>query len=75
MGPMTTAVAVVAARNESVHIRRCLRDLIAEGIDVILLDHDSTDDTVAKAKEFLGKGLLSIERFPWAGVYPLAELL
>ncbi|MGB7762007.1 MAG: hypothetical protein WBL61_19405 [Bryobacteraceae bacterium] len=72
---MTTAVAVVAARNESVHIRRCLRDFIAEGIDVILLDHESTDDTVAKAKEFLGKGLLSIERFPWTGVYPLADLL
>ncbi len=72
---MTTAVAVLAVRNESVHIRRCLRDFIAEGIDVILIDNDSTDDTVPKAREFLGKGLLAIERFPWTGVYAWTEIL
>jgi glycosyltransferase involved in cell wall biosynthesis len=72
---MTTAVAVLTVRNESVHIWRCLRDFIAEGAEVILVDHDSTDDTVAKAREFLGRGLLAIERLPWTGVYSLAESL
>ena len=72
---MTRAVAVISIRNESVHIRRCLRDFIAEGIDVLLLDNDSTDDTVARAKDFLGHGLLAIERLPWQGVYALDEHL
>ena len=72
---MITAVAVLNVRNESVHIRRCLGDFIAEGIEVILIDQDSTDDTVAKAREFLGKGLLFIERMPWNGVDSLDERL
>src|SRR5579863_1730355 len=72
---MTTAVAIVTVRNESIHIRRCLRDLIHDGIDVILIDHDSTDDTAAKAREFLGKGLLAVERLPWMGVYSLPDIL
>jgi len=72
---MTTAVALLTVRNESVHIRRCLRDFIDEGIDIILVDHDSTDDTVAKAREFLGEGLLAIERLPWTGVYSLPDRL
>jgi hypothetical protein len=79
MPPLTAAgpsvLAIVCARNESLHITRCLRDFIAEGIDVALIDHESTDDTVAKAHAFLGKGLLSIERLPWRGEFSLTEQL
>ena len=72
---MTTAVALLGVRNESVHIRRCLRDFISEGIDVILIDQESTDDTVAKAREFLGNGLLSVERLKWNGAFSMTEQL
>ena len=72
---MVTALAVLCVRNESIHIRRCLRDLCMDGIDVVLLDNDSTDDTVAKARAFLGHGLLAIERLPWRGVFALADQL
>ncbi|HEY0615226.1 MAG TPA: hypothetical protein VGC96_11315 [Candidatus Elarobacter sp.] len=62
-------------RNESVHVVRCLSDFIADGIDVVLIDNGSTDDTVAKARRFLGKGLRAIERLPWRGAFSLSEQL
>ncbi len=70
-----SVLAIVCMRNESEHVTRCLRDLIAEGIDVVLIDHGSTDDTVAKARAFLGKGLRAIETLPWRGVFSLSEQL
>lgn len=70
-----SVLAIVCVRNESVHVTRCLTDLIADGIDVVLVDHGSTDDTVAKARPFLGKGLRAIESMPWRGVFSLSEQL
>jgi glycosyltransferase involved in cell wall biosynthesis len=69
------AVAVLCARNEEDHMPYALADLIGEGIDVVLIDHDSTDSTVAIAREFLGRGLLGIERLPWTGRFSLGEQL
>ncbi|HEY0383575.1 MAG TPA: glycosyltransferase [Candidatus Elarobacter sp.] len=70
-----SVLAIVCTRNESVHVTRCVRDLIDEGIDVVLIDNESTDDTVAKARPFLGKGLRAIETMPWRGVFSLSEQL
>ena len=61
------AAAVICARNEEVHIERVIEDTVAEGLDVVLIDNDSTDATVALARQFLGRGLLRIERLPWKG--------
>src|ERR1700681_970673 len=70
-----TAVAIVCVRNEALHIRRCVRDFVSQGVDVILIDHDSTDGSMDIAREFLGKGLLAIERLPWRGEFSLSEQL
>jgi glycosyltransferase involved in cell wall biosynthesis len=69
------AVAIVCARNEEAHLRYTLADLIGEGLDAILIDHDSTDGTVPVARTFVGRGLLAIERLPWTGRFSLAEQL
>lgn len=69
------AAAVVFARNEEFHIEYTLRDVIAEGCDVVLIDNDSTDSTVSRAEPFLGHGLLSIEHLPYEGMYALRPLL
>jgi glycosyltransferase involved in cell wall biosynthesis len=69
------ALAVLCVRNESIHIRPCLSRLISDGIDVVLIDHGSTDDSVAKARGFLGQGLISIESMPWRGVFSLRDQL
>jgi hypothetical protein len=55
-------VAPICARNEELHIARCLRDILSGGIEVILIDHESKVCTVEIARRYLGDGLLSIER-------------
>lgn len=72
---MVTAVALVCARNEQIHIGRCLGDLIGDGLQVLLIDHESTDDTVTIAGEFLGHGLLDIVSMPWLGEFSLQQQL
>jgi glycosyltransferase involved in cell wall biosynthesis len=73
--PDMRVVAIITVRNESVHIERCLRDFHADGIETLLVDNDSTDDTVERAKRFLGAGLLGIERLPWTGVYSVDVIM
>jgi hypothetical protein len=58
------ALAVMPAYNEGDVIGAAIGALISEGVDVYLLDHRSTDDTVAAATPWLGRGLVRIERFP-----------
>jgi glycosyltransferase involved in cell wall biosynthesis len=57
-------IAIIAAFNEEDIISSVIRHLIDNGIDVYLIDHHSTDDTVEEARQWLGRGLVHIERFP-----------
>jgi hypothetical protein len=63
-------IAIVAAHNEDDVISHVIGDLVRQGIEVYLLDHRSTDGTVAQASMWLGKGLLKIETFPDDAGYP-----
>lgn len=62
--------AVIAAYNEGDIIYHSLGYLINQGINVYLMDHCSTDNTVEQALPWLGKGLVRIERFPDDAGYP-----
>ncbi len=68
-------VALLTVRNESPYISTCLQHLISQGVDICLIDNESTDNTVALAEPFLGKGLLCIEKIPYRGCFELAEIL
>jgi hypothetical protein len=57
-------VALIAAHNEGDVIYHVLGDLIANGVAVYFIDNGSTDNTVAEAERWLGRGLLRIEHFP-----------
>ncbi len=72
---MVSILAIVCVRNEAFHVERCIRDLIAGGCEVRLIDHASTDGTVERAESFLGRGLLGIEHLPWKGAFSLSEQL
>jgi hypothetical protein len=65
--------ALLAVRNEARFIEPCLRHLIGQGCSVYLLDNESTDDTVERARPFLGRGVLGIERLPYRGVFSVDE--
>jgi glycosyl transferase family 2 len=58
------AVALLASYNERRFIGACLEHLARNDIDAYLIDNCSTDDTVALAEAWLGRGLLGIESFP-----------
>lgn len=68
-------VALLGVRNEEKYIELCLKHLIANGIEVVLIDNESTDQTVEKAKQFLGQGLIGIETFPYMGFYDWIGML
>jgi glycosyltransferase involved in cell wall biosynthesis len=68
-------VAVLAAYNEARFIHVCLDHLIRQGIDVYLIDNSSSDDTVAIASRFVGRGLIDIESCPREGQYSWRPLL
>ena len=57
-------VAVISAFNEEDIISAVIGHLVKNSIDVYLIDNHSTDDTVKEASQWLGRGLLQIERFP-----------
>ncbi len=68
-------VAILASHNEAVYVRACLDSYIAQGVEVYLIDNDSTDRTVEIARTYLGRGLLGIERFPREGRFALLPML
>ncbi|MCF6238698.1 MAG: glycosyltransferase, partial [Candidatus Marinimicrobia bacterium] len=56
--------AIIAAYNEGDVIYHVIRDLVEQDIQVVFIDHHSTDNTVSEVKRWLGKGVIRIESFP-----------
>jgi hypothetical protein len=59
-------VALISAYNEADVVEPVLEHLAANGVWSYLIDDGSTDDTVERARRWLGRGLLGIERFEGA---------
>src|SRR6476620_7968201 len=55
-------VAIISAFNEADIIGDVIRDLVTQGIHVYFMDDGSTDETAAIVEEFIGKGVIRIER-------------
>ncbi len=68
-------VALLTVRNEEIYIDRCLRHLIAQGIDVCVIDNESTDGTRDIAQSFLGRGVFRIETQANPGYFDLVAQL
>jgi glycosyltransferase involved in cell wall biosynthesis len=56
-------VALIAAFNEEDIIEPVIEQLVDNGIDVYLIDNGSTDRTVARAQQWLGRGLIKVEAY------------
>ena len=59
--------AIVPAFNEEDIIGSTIEYLVANGVDVHVLDNWSTDATGEIARSYLGRGVLDVERFPAGG--------
>jgi len=68
-----SVTAIIAAYNEEDIIGLCISHLLEQGVSVYLIDHSSTDGTVAEAQRFAGKGLIGIERFPEESGFPAED--
>lgn len=68
-------VAILASYNEQRVIRVCLEHYLHNGIEVYLLDNDSTDNTLEIAREYLGGNVIGIERIPRNGMYQWQKIL
>jgi glycosyl transferase family 2 len=68
-------VALLATYNEERFIEGCLEHLVRNGVEIYLLDNDSTDDTLGIAERYLGRGLIGIEQLPRHGVYSWRPIL
>src|SRR5689334_15393955 len=79
MAPGFRVVAIVAAYNEADIIAQVVADLIAQGVDVYVLDDGSTDGTAAAVERFVGRGVIAVEAlrahptasaapFDWTGI-------
>jgi glycosyltransferase involved in cell wall biosynthesis len=60
-------VALLAVRNEELYIEQCLRHLISQGVEVCLIDNESSDRTREIAEAFAGRGVSQVEVFPYQG--------
>jgi hypothetical protein len=67
---MTRVLAIVVAFNEADVLDATLRALVAEGCDVHVIDHGSTDGTGDVARAWLGRGVVGVERFPEDAGFP-----
>jgi hypothetical protein len=63
-------VALISAYNEGDIISQVIQHLVENGVESYLIDHHSSDDTVARASTWLGRGLLRIEEFPEESGFP-----
>jgi GT2 family glycosyltransferase len=68
-------LALLTTNNDERFVGNCLTHLIAQGLRVQLIDHESTDHTVAMAEKFHGRGLLGIESLSRDGECCLREQL
>ena len=68
-------IALLATYNEERFIVDCIEHLAANGVEVYLVDNESTDRTVELARQQLGRGVIGIESFPRDGVYRWRALL
>ncbi len=68
-------IALLATYTEERFITACLEHLFQQGVEVFLIDNESTDRTVSLAKRYLGHGLIGIETLPRWGMYRWRTIL
>jgi glycosyltransferase involved in cell wall biosynthesis len=69
-------VAIVAIRNEAAYIANCLRDMVRNGVDVAVIDNESTDGSrsIYLGAEF-SDSLKAIRHLPFKGAFHLEQVL
>jgi glycosyltransferase involved in cell wall biosynthesis len=72
---MLSICAIIAARNEAQYLRVLLPFLASQGIDVVIIDNESTDSSRELYSEYRGNPVIRVEKLPWRGYYSVLEQL
>jgi glycosyltransferase involved in cell wall biosynthesis len=64
-------IAILATFNEARFIAGCIEHLRSEGVDVYVIDNESTDETLSIAERYLAHGVIGIETMPRTGASDL----
>lgn len=67
--------ALITARNEAAYLRFLLPYLWREGVDVVLIDHQSADDTPRLVAEFRPRPVVASLTLPYEGFFSLGQQL
>jgi len=68
-------VALLSVRNEELYISRVIEHLFTQGIEICVIDNESTDATLGIAQKYLGRGVFRIETQPFEGYFNLVAQL
>jgi glycosyltransferase involved in cell wall biosynthesis len=69
------AIALLATHDEERFVGTCIEHLVAQGLEVYVIDNESGDRTVEIAERYRGRGLVGLESFPRSGTYSWRPLL
>ena len=67
--------AMITVRNEYHYLKVLLPHLAEQGIDVIIIDNDSTDNSHELYSKFTGEPVIMVETLPFRGSFSLSEQL
>jgi glycosyltransferase involved in cell wall biosynthesis len=68
-------IGLLTTYNEQLVIETCIKHHISQGVEIYLIDNESTDNTVDIANKYLGKGVIGIETIPRNGIFDLSRIL
>ncbi len=68
-------IALISAYNEEALIGACIDHLVGQGLDVFVIDNESTDRTAAIARQYEGRGVIGVETQHRRGVFSVVTLL
>jgi len=67
--------SIIAVRNEFKYLNVLLPILAEQGIDVAIIDNESTDGSKELYSRFYGEPIISVETLPYRGFFSLSEQL
>lgn len=68
-------IAFITTYNEQAYVAACLEHYYNQGVEVFLLDNESTDSTTDIAREFSNKNLIEIRKVPRKGFKNWKQML
>lgn len=68
-------LATLTIRNEAAYLKKCLSYHLGQGIEIMVIDNGSTDESLQICESFLGKGVIGIEQLAYPGYFDLTAIL